>query len=976
MALPFSLTSIDAHFPLDELPIVLTTIASDGTYLYSLGAKGLRIFGLKPNERVGQNVFKAWSARPDVIAHLRKALYGETFTTTIEVAGRSLFHLFFPVKDAIDTVTHLHVLVVDISDAARDESTPLERERRLRLQHESLVRLAKSDFIGKVDLTEAYQIVTELASRLLNVSRVGIWFFNETRTELHCANCYERDSKTHHNGEVFPTNWSPSYFKAIDEERVIAVSNLAEDPLTKGTFDTYTQKTGVRGLLDAPIRIDGKVTGILCHESTDENRVWSVDDKNFAGAVADLLSLSIERQARAKTNSRLSRRLKLEQLLTSLATSFLDLPPEYVNEAILRSLGTIGNFFQAQRCFLLVAEGRASESFFEWSPFVPSLRETILPQKNSIMESMVAGLSSPLLFNDIKNLNVKPSPKAMFPEDVKAAALIPLIEGGRLLGLMGIQRVEAPADWEEEIFSLLNIAGEMCINALNRKRLDEEMRMNLAILDMVQDAVMVTDLNGRMLFWNDGAASIYGFERKEMIGKSFCQSLGGFTDISRRALETDGVWSAELPHVTKEGKNITILARFRVMKAENGLPQSVLIIGTDITEKKLYEEQTQRNSKLETLGVLAGGIAHDFNNILTSISGAVSLSALKPQDAPIHLESARTALERAKDLTQQFLTFSKGGAPIRTICSLDKLIKETTSFALAGSRSTPKVDISKDLYPCYVDKGQISQVLQNLLLNADQAMPNGGEIKISSFNLSLPSPDCDIFNYLPAGNYVKVIVRDCGEGIPEEVRSKIFDPYFTTKRSGTGLGLATTYSIIRHHGGDITFISETGKGTEFRFVIPAASNVENNDITPENKNEKLHSTRSFKILILDDEPMIRDTLTQMLSHLGHEVDSVGSASEFVNIYSNSQSKSPYDLLIMDLTVPGDQSPQETLSQLKSINPNVSVIVSSGYSTDPLMAEHKKHGFAGVMRKPYSFEELKTCIETSIPPAYEKPQLLK
>jgi CheY-like chemotaxis protein len=363
--------------------------------------------------------------------------------------------------------------------------------------------------------------------------------------------------------------------------------------------------------------------------------------------------------------------------------------------------------------------------------------------------------------------------------------------------------------------------------------------------------------------------------------------------------------------------------------------------------------------KLEAIGVLAGGIAHDFNNLLTGILGNLSIAELyiKKED-PIFeiLKRAKSSSQRAGDLTKQLLTFSKGGAPIKKPTAITELIEETGGFSLRGSSVKCEYSFPDDLFPVEIDKGQISQVISNLIINADHAMPNGGTIKLSAENVIIRG---DESLPLKEGKYVKLAVEDYGTGISRENLSKIFDPYFTTKEHGSGLGLASCYSIIINHGGYISVESELGIGTTFHIYLPAS---EKEVFKVEGISEELPLLGRGKILFMDDEEDVINAGGQMLIELGYEVECAKNGTEAVELYQKAKKAGePFEAVILDLTVPGGMGGQETIQKLLKIDPGVKAIVSSGYSNLPMMAEYKSYGFKGVVAKPYEINELSKVL---------------
>lgn len=379
----------------------------------------------------------------------------------------------------------------------------------------------------------------------------------------------------------------------------------------------------------------------------------------------------------------------------------------------------------------------------------------------------------------------------------------------------------------------------------------------------------------------------------------------------------------------------------------------------DISERKRSEHEVLRAQKLESLGVLAGGIAHDFNNLLTGILGNISLAKVAlPADhkAVERLEAASTASTRAQELTRQLLTFSQGGAPIKKIASIAELLKDSVTFATRGSKVRCEFVVPDNLWHVDADVGQIDQVINNLVINAVQAMPDGGVLTVEAANLTVTgSPGLP----LKKGEYVRIAIKDTGIGIPQEYLQRIFDPYFTTKEKGTGLGLASAYSVIRRHDGLMTVESEIGTGSAFTFYLPATPGVS----TAEQPSEEKSLQGIGRVLVMDDDVIIRDLAGELLKMLGYEVAFAKNGEETVAMYERAfRTKKPFDVVVMDLTIPGAMGGKEAVARLLEIDPRVKAIVSSGYSNDPVMAEHHKHGFVGALPKPYNINDMGKLLQ--------------
>jgi signal transduction histidine kinase/ActR/RegA family two-component response regulator len=382
-----------------------------------------------------------------------------------------------------------------------------------------------------------------------------------------------------------------------------------------------------------------------------------------------------------------------------------------------------------------------------------------------------------------------------------------------------------------------------------------------------------------------------------------------------------------------------------------------------VAEKREIEKELVRTGKLKSIGVLAGGIAHDFNNFLAAIMGSLSMlessGHLSGEDREL-ASHALAAAKRARSLTSQLLTFSKGGTPVREAGDIRSVIREMAAFTMRGSNSNCVFNLPENLRDVEMDADQISQVINNLLLNARQAMPNGGVIKIRArnheYSLSGPGPRLS-----SPGNYVVIEIEDDGEGIPASIIEHIFDPYFTTRRDGSGLGLTTAYSIVEKHGGRIEVRSEEGKGTTVSFYLPAAVKAASGKIAP--PAETVANGRRARVLVMDDDDAVRGLTTKMLGILGHSAGVALNGREALDLYEKGiKHGEPWDIVIMDLTIPGDMGGKEAIGPLLHLDPGAKVIVSSGYSNDDVLANFSEYGFRGRLAKPFTKEDLARAID--------------
>ncbi|MEA1923342.1 MAG: PAS domain S-box protein, partial [Pseudomonadota bacterium] len=486
-----------------------------------------------------------------------------------------------------------------------------------------------------------------------------------------------------------------------------------------------------------------------------------------------------------------------------------------------------------------------------------------------------------------------------------------------------------------------------------------------SILSSSSDAIVVYEMTGLVQYINPAFSEIFGWSLDELKGRRIPFLPESEREESMKqimALIHGGVPCREFrtKRLSKSGQLIDISLSASRYTDHRGEPAGMLVILRDISKRVRAEQEALKVRKLESVGVLAGGIAHDFNNILGAILGNISL-ALDITDEKDNIHELLTASEkaslRAKDLTQQLLTFAKGGEPIKEIASIEDIIRDSAAFILRGSNVRCDFNFDQNLQSVKIDSGQISQVIQNIITNADQAMPTGGIIEISCTNFKSEPQD-----QLPVevGDYIKINIKDHGVGIPATILDKVFDPYFTTKKSGNGLGLAITHSIVNKHGGHITIDSVSGQGCMITIYLAATRKKQTTD--PVKAPATPTKSPGGKILIMDDEEMIRELVERMMSLKGYDVLSAADGEEAIRLYEKaSQSGAPIDLIIMDLTIPGGMGGQEAIQKILQFDPQVKAIVSSGYSNDPVMSEYEKYGFCAALSKPFQLQELITTI---------------
>ncbi len=554
----------------------------------------------------------------------------------------------------------------------------------------------------------------------------------------------------------------------------------------------------------------------------------------------------------------------------------------------------------------------------------------------------------------------------------ETVALIPIRLEERLLGLIHVADPRENMVPLQMVRMLENAAMELGA-AIERLKAQEALaaekeRLNVTLLS-IADGVITADTQGKVALMNKVAETVTGWRQEEAEARALAEVFHIINARTRKRCEnpvekvlaSGGIvgLADDTLLIARDGTERRLADSGSPIRDRDGNTIGVVLVFRDITERLRMEEQLLNAQKLESVGILAGGIAHDFNNILTLILGNISLARIlcSPEEKIFErLTEAEKACHRAKDLTQQLLTFSSGGVPIRKLCSVAELLRESVTFALRGSNCACEFSIAPDLWPAELDQGQVNQVINNLTINAVQAMPAGGAIEVGAENITVGAKGS-----LPLreGKYVKMVIEDHGIGIPREHLSRIFDPFFTTKQKGSGLGLSTSHRIVTNHGGCITVESEIGKGSTFCIYLPASEKR-----IPRRKAalEKVLVGHG-KVLVMDDEQPIRMLAGDILRRYGYQVELAADGAEAVEMYRKARSsEEPFDVVILDLTVQGGMGGREAIEKLLKIDPHAKAIVSSGYANDPIMANFREHGFRAIVAKPYQMQELARTVQ--------------
>ncbi len=583
--------------------------------------------------------------------------------------------------------------------------------------------------------------------------------------------------------------------------------------------------------------------------------------------------------------------------------------------------------------------------------------------------------NEPLAFPDVKKVPFLRGlgESGVMPADVRAVLVVPVLAGGQMAGVLSLSHVGRPRQWTP-MDRLMAIAGAQVVAAIHegerRERAErayrDSERIRKALDRTASDSIFIADRACRISYVNEHAARELRRPSSEIVGRTVFELFPPHIS-ERQARNLRKVFdSGEAVHVeavTEYPRGTAWLDTWLVpLAGADGRAEAVMGVSRDVTARHQLEEEQRRVENLRSLGYLAGGIAHDFNNILTAALGNLTLARAHPEDRTellACLDGALEALASAKDLSKQLLVFSQGGAPRRKLASLADLVRASTQFTLRGSGVACDFDVATDLWSAEVDEGQVSQVINNIVLNAVQAQPDGGRIEVKAENVRLPdgSP-----TPIAAGDYVRVSWRDHGPGVPQEQLARVFDPYYTTKAGGSGLGLTTSHTIVTKHGGHLRAESRVGEGTTLHVYLPASRSA----APARRESTKRLRNGTGRVLVVDDDPSIRETARRLLGKLGYRCAAAADGREGARLYREAiENGERFDAVLMDLTLPGSAGGKEAMAEILRIDAKARGIVSSGYSSDDVLSNPSAHGFQSALLKPYGVEDLAQALHTLI-----------
>ena len=946
---------------------VIYTCSSDGTITYlSPQASSM---GFPPEKVVGRNM--AGFIHPDdidrVLSDLQMTMQtGSSFPTIFRVinADGRVIHV-----EETDEVIQGEEGIVGLRGTIRDISHRTEMEEVLqhRIEFGKLITTISTDFINltsdKIDngIEHGLQIIGEFAG----VDRSYVFQLHDDGTKVDNTHewCAEGIEPQIDNLKGVPVEAVPWWIEKLNRLEDIHIPRVADLPPEASSEREMLQAQDIRSLIVVPMVCSGNVIGFLGLDSVRAEKVWTEDAAALLRIVGEVFANSLERR-RVEGELR-EHRDYLEELVRE-RTADLSKANEKLQQEIIERKQAEEEIRKSQERYVLATRA-AKVGVWDWDVE----HETFYLDPNV---KIILGYSDEEIPNDLDIWATYVHPADRDPAmeafqahlDGKTPEYVcehrmPHKDGSirwiraRGTAIRGVQG---------DVSRVVGTDVDITEHKLAEEQLRQARREWEEIFQAIGQPAIILDPQHNVIATNHATLLAAGKSEEELLGKK-CYEIFHSTEHPPEGcpmetmLDSGQLETAEMEMRAIAGSH---LVSCTPVLDDTGQLEKVIHIATDITQRKQMEEELLKIEKLESVGVLAGGIAHDLNNLLTGVVGNISLARMYEDLAEKdgRLAEAEKASMRIKDLTQQLLTFSKGGAPILRTVTIGDLLSDSVTFALRGTNVRCEFFIPDDLWIVEIDEGQMNQVINNLAINAQQAMPEGGVVRISAGNIII---DATSSLSLAPGSYIKISIEDRGVGIPQEHLRRVFDPFFSTKQAGSGLGLATSFSIIQKHGGLITVESEVRVGTTFHIYLPTSS-----EKTPvvEEKDAGKPIIGEGNILVMDDEKHVRDTAGEMLSSLGYKATAAIDGAEALEIYKEAmESRNPFDAVIVDLTIPGGMGGSETIQRLLEIDPEVKAIVSSGYSNDPVLADFGEYGFKGVAAKPYKIRELSEILHKVI-----------
>lgn len=856
-------------------------------------------------------------------------------------------------RDANGKPTRMVGGMTDLTEKKAAESELSRSHRALRMLsscNEMLVRASSE----KELLTEACRLAVETGG--YHMAWVGYAMDDDIRSVVPMAHAgnergYLSKISISWDGN-HPSGGGPAG-RVIRSGEGVVIEDLLEDPSFQPWVE-HARSHGFRSFVCLPLRNQARVFGILCLYAVEVHPAGA-DELQMLREMSNDLAFGIEtlrsREERQRTQEVV---VKVAQAVSnSVGSEFFDLLTRNMVESMDALGGLIGRYDPAANSI------ESMSFFFEGKP----VENVSYSLDGTPCEDVIQG-----------NICVFESGvQRLFPRDhllmefgIEAYAGIPLVQrDGKVTGIMVVFFSKALKE-TSLVTSTLRIFAARAASELDRQQAEARIREQASLLDKSRDAILVSALDHRVTYWNKSAERLYGWSAEEVIGRSVNELLYQDVEAFTRAHEhtlAHGEWIGEMLQVDKSGREITIEGRWTLVRDDHGTPQCVFVLNTDISEQRKLEQQFLRAQRIESIGTLAGGIAHDLNNILAPISMAIELLRMRvnePRSVEL-LDTISSSAKRGADMVGQVLSFARGMEgrhvevhPLQIIREIEGIMRDTFL-----RKTDLVVQANRDLWIIHGDPTQLHQVILNLCVNARDAVAEGGRIIISAGNMMIDEDFAAMNLEAVPGPYVYIQVEDFGMGIPAEIMDRIFDPFFTTKSvgKGTGLGLSTSLAIIKSHGGFIRASSKPGEGSRFRIYLPARP--ESAASMPPSQIQSLPRGGGEVVLVIDDEPSIRDITRQTLEAFGYRVLLAADGEEAISLYSIHR----FDIavVITDVMMPGLDG-IATIERLVEINPSVRIIATSGVHTNrELVCSNHKCG-GSFLQKPFTADALLKCLK--------------
>ncbi len=905
------------------------------------------LYGWKPEEIIGKNILtitpseKSYEGAVKIFDEL---IRGKSWSGELESKHKNgqLLSTFVTDSPIFDDEGNLIGIIGVSQDITAQKNAEIEQQKileRVQLQNEILALVASSEHTSYGNILELCTLITEKVGSSFDIERTGIWLFNADITELKCIYQYTLSDRSVTGGAVLFEHEFFDEFQYLKLGKFVDASNPLTDPRTKGYVETYIKPNNITAMLDAVIRIGGRNLGALCFEHVGKEHVWTPDEIAFCNQLADQIGACL---LNAEKNT-------AQKILKESEERFFSI---FKNAPIGLVIAEKSGKFVKVNSAMCEMLGYSHEEL------------ELLSVKDITHEDDLAS-SREHLGNLIRGT-----------EDTFRIEKRYYHKTGRIIwAQLSVSVVRGHSGNAEYLIGQVQDITEQ--RRIHNQIAEERERLAVT-LRSIGDGVVTTDKNGTITFMNRVAEELTLWTNVEAVGKSFFDVLSvanhdnSLSEINflETILHKGKVFDFGNNVIlnTREGKEISISDSAAPIRDKESNIIGAIVTFRDNTKEQKLMEIALKNSKLDSLAVLAGGIAHDFNNLLAGMFGYLEVAKIFLNKGAYYkadsaINNAVSIFERARALTQQLITFAKGGDPVRKTGSIAQLLEKSLKFVFSGSSISYKLELSEDLLHCDFDENQIGQVIDNIAINAIQSMSGAGNFNVKAGNKTLIGR-VEPLQHKP-NDYICIEFRDTGGGIPHSILPKIFDPFYTTKSTGHGLGLSTVHSIIQKHGGWIDVESEEGVGTVFCVYLPAKigkNNIEKPEIITSTTN-----TPSLKnILIMDDEDFLREILRDLLNEMGYSVTISSHGEEALSLYNNAiYNDTPFDIVFLDLTIPGGKGGKEVASEIRHNDWNTKIVAFSGYSEDPVMTNPQKFGFNARLIKPFTHNQLETLLKKQL-----------